>query len=81
MKIYVTQNDIDTGIKRSYDSCPVALAVSRVVNRGKSFVGKRIIVPYVAGRHIDTPESVSKFVDDFDFDRPVSPFIFELKLN
>lgn len=78
--INVTQEDIDHGEKGNCSRCPVALAASRVLYHptiwpcgiwfGRPCSMNRCSVP--------TPPEVTKFVSDFDSDRPVEPFSFTL---
>ena len=84
MIIKVTQDDIDNGIKEDNCFCPIALAITRQLNREVSVCTRWI---YIYGDHnigwvydhqYDTPLIVRRFIDDFDFDRKVEPFEFEL---
>ena len=76
MKITVTQDDIDNGIRRSCRDCPIALALRRrfpsadihVDGYGIAIEDGRAFVPLLARR----------FADDFDNGRPVCPFELEI---
>jgi hypothetical protein len=80
MRIEVTQEDIDNGLKGKCDSCAVALAAKRAF-------GNRIIL--VDGEQMDVidngkwdvldlPDSAVAFIEAFDTGKPVKPFSFEL---
>ena len=75
MKIDVTQEDIVNGKKKSCDECPIALAMIRAgyknVSVGSYFISSGNLTYLV-------PPEVTKFVLDFDAEKPVSPFSFEL---
>lgn len=88
--IKVLQGDINDGEKGSCSQCPVALAVARTF--GYRFMVK---VDWLKIKLTDTrddklvqriqsPRSVSKFVNDFDNrdnHNPVEPFEFELEVE
>ena len=78
MKIKVEQKHIDAGERWSPLNCPVALAIKEVYPE----------VVLVLSDSVETkehsfpmPEDVRAFVEDFDSDKPVSAFEFELSLN
>ncbi len=86
MKVEVTQEDIDSArdalqsyaANRCFD-CPVALGAKRAYNRPIK-VGTRYLA--YRERHlvhdIDLPEVAIAFIYDFDHQRTVSPFSFEV---
>lgn len=70
MRIKVTQEHIDSGIRRSCESCPIALAT------GASHVSYFDIV--LNSKMYETPVAARRFMGNFDLGRPVTPFEFEL---
>ena len=94
MKIQVKQDHIDRGKREHCQKCPIALAISEAFPGTQVSVFARIrntIIDdgdfvYRAYVRIDAigrilPDSVSQFIDDFDFLRPVQPFEFDLNYN
>lgn len=85
MRIDVTAEDIANGVPRSCDSCPVALAISRVAGKGVINVGTTSFrfytdhYPLTIGGSF--PEKVSKFILRFDGHKKVQPFSFELEMH
>lgn len=82
MKIEVTQDDIDKGIKCRHESCPIALAVKRQVeNNGVSVDRTRAIIYGDDDNPSIFPLSKTcvKFIRDFDKSITVKPFKFILK--
>lgn len=75
MNIEVTQADIDEGDACNCRECPVALAIARAV-------GVEVRVEYlrvfIKEKIIHLPEQAVDFIDDFDSERPVKPFSFDL---
>lgn len=86
MLIKVTQEDIDLGKPRSYQYCPVALAVVRACNRAVEYVsvGFGVVDVYLLPReHLMAryPAEVNTFIGNFDRGATVAPFEFELPLE
>lgn len=82
MKIIVTQDDIDNGRKGLSFCCPVALALNR--HYEISSVSKNGIAcgdKNHGAVQIPTPPSVIEFIMNFDADRPVKPFEFDLEME
>ena len=78
MKIQVTQDDIDAGIPRSCRRCPIAKALDRM---NIPYFGVLTLVIVWSARYKDNsilPTEALNFIQDFDHDRPVKPFEFEL---
>lgn len=80
MKIQVTQQDIDCGLSRNGQKCPIALALNRTT--GKYFnVGLLEILdltnrgPY--NKYYKSPLEVQLFIAQFDNKMSVKPFAFE----
>lgn len=84
VKIQVTQEDINNGIKFKCESCPVALAIKRLLKPNvKVLVGD--IISFMTNdssewKDVVTPERVWDFLVQFDNKRPVQPFSFELDI-
>lgn len=81
-KIEVTQECIDKGEARNGLSCPVAIAL---INQG--FIHVTVSPFWVIGKHkitdlkhfqVHTPLVVLKFMNEFDTNKPVKPFTFEI---
>ena len=85
MKIQVTQQDIDNGLKGLCTHCPVALAFKRVIQGGSVEVGDAAyIFPYNFDGPtvmITLPEFVHKFIRAFDSGNKVEPFEFECEVD
>ena len=76
MKIQVTKEHINQGVARQWTSCPVALAIRSHIP-GLVSVGP--YNAYLVGlAPIGLPTTVIQFIDDFDMNRLVEPFEFEL---
>lgn len=74
--INVTQEDIDKGQRRSPETCPIALAASRILS-SKVQVG--IIGMYTKQRAItNIPLLAKQFIIKFDDGEKVGPFSFEI---
>lgn len=78
--INVSKKDIETGVKATCASCPVALALTRVLGRKVAVTGPSFRFWEEDQTH-SLPPKVWKFVDDFDHGRPVQPFAFTLLYN
>jgi hypothetical protein len=81
LKIHVTQEDIDNGIRDDALKCPIARAIKRVVSSFLSVSGYDI--NFDDGFNflrIPPPEKVTDFIIAFDAGDPVEPFDFELNL-
>jgi len=83
IKISVTQDDIDKGIKNNCEKCPIARALAR------SFPGyfNLASIYYLSVKAhqkdfyvfmMDTPKVCYDFIRDFDQGKPVTPFEFEI---
>ena len=81
MKIKVTQEDIDKGIRHSPGSCPVARAINRQSEKDNASVGLSCIYFYNIGGFSETPTPLDAalFINKFDQRQPVKPFEFELE--
>lgn len=93
IKIQVTQEDINKGISGNCTECPIALAVLRalphfqMVRVGHDMIHCWVFAEdkekgrwhYNAGnRTYDIPREAQDFIRDYDRDRPVEPFEFEI---
>lgn len=84
MKIQVTQDDIDRGVRGNVCFCPVALAVKRATSETVYVSGMRIrIIKKANGKALEapTPSEVSCFIAAFDHYATVEPFEFDLELQ
>ena len=75
MKIQVTQEDIDKGLRRRIDFCPVALAIRRQSEAKVVHVGGNSIM--IDKREYYMPILVQKFITQFDLYSIGLPFQFE----
>ena len=82
--VEVTSRDIAAGIRGSAASCPVALAVSRVLKQDSVFI-TRFSIDVLDGdgwiADYQCPEAVWAFVQQFDAGKSVQPLTFTLDLN
>ena len=76
MKIKVTQQHIDAGIKKKCLYCPVALAIKDVFPT--EYVNVSDLYVRIGDNVYDLFPIVTRFILDFDYGYPVSPFEFEL---
>lgn len=85
MLIQVTKEDIENGVQRNCEKCPLARAISRAF--GKPIrVGAYLAQFFGAGlgESTDLPPNALAFRKAFDAGKPVQPFEFEIepgKLN
>jgi hypothetical protein len=81
MTINVTQEDIDKGVRRISDCCPVALSLFRLGYTGITVEHDEV---FLTTEHDDyvfaLPDTVAEFIRDFDRRDEVSPFSFELEI-
>lgn len=81
MKIEVTAEDIDNGIRTHFLQCPIALAIQRATRDPGWYVSARgtVINNKNAAEEIKLPKKCAQFVTRFDDDKSVKPFSFEFK--
>ena len=81
MKVEVTQEDINRGMPKVCDRCPIALAMRRA---GCAFV---YVEPHrvdwrrrgiLSGKYSSLPSEATRFIMAFDNAEPVQPFTFEV---
>lgn len=82
MKITVTQDDINNGVKGDVRHCPVALAIRRLfpdrdMRSGYGFAIDHSVQPFKIYRY---SEGVSDSIHYFDIGRGMVPFEFELEI-
>ena len=80
--IDVTQEDIAKGDARNPESCPVALAASRVCKQPMMAGSYRLhsVMGATQYRTGAIPKSVQRWIEDFDEGRSVEPIKFEVML-
>lgn len=85
MKIHVTQEDIQNGVAQSPWECPVALAIIRELGESRVNVlnpigNMKLAAARINGIMVDLPESVARFIAEFDAGHAevLSPFEFDL---
>lgn len=88
MKVHVTVGDIAHGCRGSLDSCPLALAVRRVLPPALAIFGVGVTRPGIVlldvgevVRSWTNSADVARWIMDFDAGAPVAPFEFELEEN
>lgn len=84
LNIYLTQKDIDQGVRFKALTCPVARAVTRRLPTYTKAMVSPHDISFTGTKHIDTipmPAAVKKFVRDFDGGRPVFPMRFQLDVQ
>lgn len=80
MKIQVTQEDIDNGVRASCKFCPVASAIRRAFNN-KAVVRTYNLDVSINDKLILLPLEAVDFILLFDAEVKVKPFEFELDLT
>ena len=82
MRIEVTAQDIVEGERFGCYSCPIALALKRIGKRNWAVKSEILRRWTESGRAVDVPlpRDAKAFIDDFDHDRPVEPFSFDIEL-
>jgi hypothetical protein len=73
----VTYSHIESGICSDGNRCPIALAIREQHNLDVS-VSHFAVEAY--GFDVELPQEAADFVMEFDFDRSVKPFTFELEI-
>ena len=83
MKIKVTDEYIDYGVKDDPELCPVALAISDAVAGSEVYVNDDDIAIEINGKHFEfVIPAVREFVDKFDNESGTAkPFEFDLPLE
>lgn len=85
--IEVTQDDIDGGMAYDAAHCPVAIALRRQLDcRNAHAAADFCNVFYLKDPNsrelysyqCDLPEEAKRFIEDYDKNRPVQPFVFEV---
>ena len=78
MKITVTKEDIENGIRSSNKFCPIALALKRAGY--KDAIVRTIEFLYDCGNAgCNLPLEAQKFIYSFDVGKPVKPFTFSIE--
>jgi hypothetical protein len=83
MKILVTADDIENGLRNNCFQCPVALAIFRTLPTSRVKVTEtRTSIWDMDGRVkvYYTPLTVSQFIRKYDHEQFVEPFSFELDI-
>lgn len=78
IKVNVTQECIDQGLKNDPWHCPIACALIDAGVQNPSVSAVYIVIP---GTVIKPSEEVKTFIDHFDKYEHVEPFEFELELD
>lgn len=79
MRIEVTESDIVHGARWDCDNCPIALAIERATHQANcwSVLWNRATSPLGT---VWLPDEAKDFIDNFDNERPVAPFSFDVDL-
>ena len=79
--IDVTAEDIERGVPRSSDACPIARAAKRVL-KGPLGVGVDDIAVFgPKERYYLLPDKAQRFLKKFDAKQPVKPISFDAELE
>lgn len=78
MRIKITQDHIDKGLKRDCHSCPIAWAITEVRHQSYVQVGTNDV--RIDAQVYQLPAKVSRFISNFDDGQPVKPFAFNLEI-
>lgn len=81
MVVQVTEDHIDQGDYGICDSCPIALALKEMGYADVWVDDRWISLDGRDGKRYPIPRAVDLFIDDFDREREVKPFEFELILH
>lgn len=82
MTVHVTQEDINSGIRTNCDSCPIAIAMHRILGEPVEVVWHSAYIGSIGNcRTVSIPRVATTFIQDFDGHRPVSPFSFDIDLE
>ena len=79
LRVEVTEEDIDLGVRRNPEWCPVALALIRCPGvRYAQVFGSRAFATLDDDRELalSLPDKANDFIVDFDSERRVRPFMF-----
>ncbi len=81
MKISVTQQHINSGLRGSCSGDPISLAMKNA-GLDKPWASPDHLAWRVGFRDysVRTPENVVQFMQDFDNNKPVQPFEFEVEV-
>ena len=77
MKVTVTQEDIDKGRPQVGHGCPIAIAVKRSNKSNTVWIGR--FTAFIGADCYPLPGTAMQFVKDFDNNKPVEPFTFEME--
>lgn len=82
-KIDVTEQDIQNGIKKDCNKCPIALATVRVLPPNYTHIVVECDKIEASNRgvncYFNLPHKARDFIERFDTDNIVSPISFEIK--
>ena len=80
IKINVTQEDIDSGTTRDSKKCPVRNAIKNGCGSHTCIVMEKFILLTIKGEWYSAvpPINALQFIQDFDNDKSVEPFEFEM---
>jgi hypothetical protein len=89
LKVSVTQADIDSGHRNDCTECPIALAINRAApfDLAYSFKVRHSYVEVFmnnktgANEFWELPYEAKMFIRNFDKNKPVKPFEFEIKME
>jgi hypothetical protein len=78
IRVDVTTEDIEHGDRQSYVTCPVALAVRRVMGRLIEVSNRGWVITEDEEANADLPDDVTERIIDYDEGGAMEPFSFEL---
>ena len=83
MIINVTQEDINNGKISEARKCPITLAANRIFGDNHVITGITGILYNIVNNKTECyllPQEAREFIQNFDSEFPVKPFMFEIKL-
>ena len=80
MKVSVTNEHIEQGIRKSPGYCPVAIAIKHASSEWVEVSSLHVRYPGMKGRNlVPLPDAAVAFIKLFDKGLPASPFTFDLQ--
>jgi len=79
MKIQITQEDIDQGLKRNPVDCAIAKSIKRIANHDYCNIAVFTTSVHLNGHFYDLSSNATDFIRNFDFDKTlVHPIEIEI---
>lgn len=83
MKVSITQEDIEAGVRCSACRCPVARATQRACGVYVGIAAGNVCIdrPNGYSRYVPLPSEVNAFINRFDLGGVIEPMEFEIDLT